>query len=89
MSDTPETDEAMLPDDIYQLVWADFARKLERERNEARRREDIHYDSFIFAQREVFEMKEAIIATLEENRHLADGDDCTLAKLKSVVPEWK
>lgn len=34
-------------------------------------------------------LKQAIIATLENNRHLADGDDCTLAKLKSVVPEWK
>lgn len=34
-------------------------------------------------------LKQVIIATLEENRHLADGDDCTLAKLKSVVPEWE
>ena len=39
--------------------------------------------------RERDEAREAIIATLEENRHLADGDDCTLAKLKSVVPDWK
>lgn len=35
------------------------------------------------------QLREAIISTLEENRHLADGDDCTLAKLKSVVPDWK
>ena len=35
------------------------------------------------------EARIAIISTLEENRHLADGDNCTLAKLKSVVPEWK
>lgn len=35
------------------------------------------------------DVTQAIIATLEENRHLADGDDCTLAKLKSVVPDWK
>jgi hypothetical protein len=41
----------------------------------------------IIAERD--EAREAIIATLEQNRHLADGDDCTLAKLKSVVPEWK
>jgi hypothetical protein len=41
------------------------------------------------AERERDEAREAIIATLEQNRHLADGDDCTLAKLKSVVPEWK
>ena len=40
-------------------------------------------------ERERDEAREAIIATLEANRHLADGDDCTLAKLKSVVPDWK
>lgn len=39
--------------------------------------------------RKLKKIKKAIIATLEENRHLADGDDCTLAKLKSVVPDWK
>ncbi len=57
-----------------------------RERDEARKQCN---DNFLIAQRETFEMREAIIAALEENRHLADGDDCTLAKLKSVVPEWK
>ena len=35
------------------------------------------------------EARAAILATLEQNRDLADGDDCTLAKLKSVVPDWK
>ena len=40
-------------------------------------------------ERERDEARGAIITTLEENRHLADGDDCTLAKLKSVVPDWK
>ena len=40
-------------------------------------------------ERERDEAREAIMIILEENRHLADGDDCTLAKLKSVVPEWK
>lgn len=39
--------------------------------------------------RKLKKIKKVIIATLEENRHLADGDDCTLAKLKSVVPDWK
>jgi len=63
--------------------------KLERERDEAREQCNIYHDHFLFAQRESFEMKEAILTTLEENRHLADGDDCTLAKLKSVVPDWK
>ena len=64
-------------------------KQAEEERDEAREKENIHLDNFLFAQRDIFEMREAIIATLEENRHLADGDDCTLAKLKSVVPEWK
>jgi archaellum component FlaC len=41
------------------------------------------------AQCKLMDVTQAIIATLEENRHLADGDDCTLAKLKSVVPDWK
>jgi len=69
---------------------------LRRERDKAREDATNYYakigeltDSFLFLQREAFEMREAIIATLEENRHLADGDDCTLAKLKSAVPGWK
>ena len=40
-------------------------------------------------ERERNKYREAILYTLEENRHLADGDDCTLAKLKSAIPEWK
>jgi len=50
------------------------------------------YIPVIFArqlERERNKAREAIIATLEENRHLADRDDCTLRKLKSVVPNWK
>ena len=90
MSDrpTPETDaeHAQFAMGGFTL---DFCRKLERERDEAREKENIHLDNFLFAQRDIFEMREAIIATLEENRHLADGDDCTLAKLKSVVPDWE
>ena len=88
---TPETDAAYKywPSENAELVDADFARRLERERDRACEKENIHLDNFLFAQRDIFEMREAIIATLEENRHLADGDDCTLAKLKSVVPAWK
>jgi hypothetical protein len=50
------------------------------------------YIPVIFArqfERERNKAREAIIATLEENRHLADGNDCTLRKLKVVVPDWK
>ncbi len=30
-------------------------------------------------------LHEAIRLTLEENRHLADGDDCTLLRLKKAI----
>ena len=96
------------------MVPTEVARKLERERDEAKEkyateatehmlavnklcgeldeaREQLsaakHFLEKYIAERD--EARIAIISTLEENRHLADGDDCTLAKLKSVVPEWK
>lgn len=47
------------------------------------------HSELVKTQCKVLDLTQAIIATLEENRHLADGDDCTLAKLKSVVPDWK
>ena len=36
MSDTPETDAALYPMNQVDIVWPEFARKLERERDEAR-----------------------------------------------------
>ena len=36
----------------------------------------------------VEELESAVRETIEENLHLADGDDCTLIKLKQVI-EWK
>ena len=33
-------------------------------------------------------LEAAIRATLDTNRHLADGDVCTLAVLKKAVPDW-
>ena len=47
------------------------------------------HSELVLTQCKVLDLTQAIIATLEENRHLADGDDCTLAKLKSVVPDWE
>ena len=35
MSDTPETDAALYPMNQVDIVWPEFARKLERERDEA------------------------------------------------------
>jgi len=48
MSDTPETDAALYPMNQVDIVWPEFARKLERERDEARealmRIEDLFID---------------------------------------------
>jgi hypothetical protein len=34
------------------------------------------------------ELESGIIKCLEENLHLADGDNCTLRELKKLVPDW-
>ena len=48
MSDrpTPETDAALYPMNQVDIVWPDFARKLERERDEARERERVAITSW-------------------------------------------
>lgn len=97
---TPETDARVWSDHsegiLHEVVEASFARRLERERDEARgdleEEKKFHHRThaeLIQTQCKLLDVKQAIIATLEENRHLADGDNCTLAKLKSVVQEWK
>lgn len=35
------------------------------------------------------ELESAIIKTLNENGHLADGDVCTLIDLKRAMPRWE
>ena len=40
MSDTPETDAALYPMNGVDIVWPEFARELERERDEARKQID-------------------------------------------------
>jgi hypothetical protein len=37
----------------------------------------------------LLDLTRGIKEVLEDNRHLADGDDCTLIKLKKLLPEWK
>lgn len=37
----------------------------------------------------VRQLEAAIITTLEENGHLADGDNCTLIALKRAMPNWE
>ena len=38
---------------------------------------------------EVELLRAAIVQTLNENAHLADGDNCTLIALKRALPEWE
>lgn len=45
-----------------------------------------HYDC---ALREIERLRAAIARTLDENGHLADGDNCTLIDLKRALPEWE
>jgi hypothetical protein len=95
MSETPETDaelraiKSVCKDEYMLDTMADFARKLERDRNEAREAFVIAADQMVIAQGKTREAIKAIRETLEENRHLADGDNCTLRKLKEIVPDWK
>ena len=37
----------------------------------------------------LLDLTQGIKEALEDNRHLADGENCTLIKLKKLVPEWK
>jgi len=37
----------------------------------------------------IIELETAIVKTLNENRHLADGEDCTLIDLKRAMPTWE
>jgi hypothetical protein len=38
---------------------------------------------------EIERLRAAIAKTLNENGHLADGDNCTLIALKRAVPDWE
>ena len=105
MSDTPETDKCIegnkhikfLQQDhwigtdkfTYENPIVDLCRKLERELKEAV--EFANNFSYLAWKLEAERNKavNAIRETLEENRHLADGDDCTLRKLKAIVPNWE
>lgn len=78
------------------LEAADCLERVARERDEAREalEEETRFHNRTHKQLsktkcKLMDAMQAIIDTLEENRYLADGDDCTLAKLKAVVPDWK
>lgn len=62
--------------------WAALCGKFKQERDDAKQ-------SLGFAIEEINALKTAIQETLEENRHLADGNDCTLRKLKTAIEYWE
>jgi hypothetical protein len=86
-SDTPETDVKVkricgnwnnAGDRVQEFVLADVARELERGRDEARRMWSIHQDKLAG-------LREEVKLTIMENLHLADGDVCTLKRLKDAI----
>jgi hypothetical protein len=73
-----------------------LCRKLERERDEAAdmvARLTMQgltlMDANRMLKKKARKYKKAIIECLQNNRHLADGDDCTLIKLKKVIYDDK
>ena len=79
-SDTPETNHASFTA-IHidgDGVPTDFARNLERQRDEARRMWSIHQDKLAG-------LREQVRLTIMENLHLADGDECTPKRLKDAI----
>ena len=40
------------------------------------------------AKERIKHLENSIRKTLDDNRHLADGENCTLIELKKALPEW-
>ena len=71
MSDTPETDAALYPMHQVDIVWPEFARKLERERDEAREAFVIATDQMVQAQcktREALRERDEAMAEIQRLR---------------------
>lgn len=94
MSETPDTDTAWDKYISHPYTYSSgdlrtLAQRLERERDEAQYNLENARQSLEVAIEEINGMKKAILETLEQNRNLADGDDCTLYRLKSVIEFWE
>ena len=90
VSDTPETDATthlmqQAPNQLRAVVDAEVAEKLERERNEALRGWSDAGIEYACNLMDLEELREKIRLTIIENLHLADGDDCTLKRLKDAI----
>lgn len=40
------------------------------------------------AKERIKHLENSVRKTLDDNRHLADGENCTLIELKKALPEW-
>jgi hypothetical protein len=97
MSDTPDTQEAVIASNgQWSFILKDTCERLERERNEAAdmvAKLTIQgltlMDANRMLKKKARKYKKAIIECLQNNRHLADGEDCTLIKLKKVIYDDK
>ena len=82
MSDTPETDKNTWSDSsegvLYNVVTADFARKLERERDETQYKLEDARQSLGFAIEEVERLKSERDQLIERNSKLRDIADRAL-----------
>lgn len=94
---TPETDGewnriAYYDYPHFEQALAEFARKLERERDEwkaeAERWRSLSegwQEEAVIRIKESHRLAQGIRAELRKNAHLADGDDCTLIGLKQLI----
>jgi hypothetical protein len=96
MNTTQETD-ALIAADLHHLeddetcpasaYWrmADLCREMERQRGEITERLREEQRLHIRTLNERDELRHQIRETLMENLHLADGEDCTLRRLKDAI----
>ncbi len=89
-SDTPETDDAYKQRDgegewDYRVRREKTMEKLERDRNQQQRWKDEWIECSHKQDDRIAELEAAIRETIMANLHLADGDDCTLKRLKDAI----
>jgi hypothetical protein len=89
---TPRTDQFILHAIRTDHNWRTFARELERELAHANQETAFYSDAcdrnaelVAEAKKQNEAMRAAIQQTLMENLHLADGDTCTLKRLKDAI----
>lgn len=84
---TPETDEALYPMNGVDIVWPDFARKLERERDEAREhlREIKEYGTEEI--NSAVELRQKLAHALVDSDNMQDQRDLAMKVIKRLECE--